>query len=119
MSAPATTWKRAVRVEDVPANSGGTVLVEGRQIAVFHFKDPDAWFACQNHCPHRGDMVIGRGLIGDDKGEPKVACPQHKKTFSLVSGKNLGGEEYCLDTYPVKVEDGFVFVGLVAAAAPT
>jgi hypothetical protein len=30
---------------------------------------------CQNQCPHKGDMVLGRGLIGDEKGEPKVARP--------------------------------------------
>ena len=112
MSAQDPVWRRVLRAEDVPADSGGTVLVDGRQIAIFRFKNPDAWYACQNQCPHRGDMVIGRGLIGDDKGEPKVACPQHKKTFSLATGKNLGGEPYCLDTYPVKIEDGYVFVGL-------
>ena len=108
-------WKRAVRTADVPAESGGSVLIDDRQFAVFHFRNPDAWYACQNQCPHKGDMVIGRGLIGDDKGEPKVACPQHKKTFSLVSGKNLGGEAYCLDTYPVKIEDGYVFIGIASA----
>lgn len=105
-------WKKAVKVEAVPANSGGTVLIDGRQIALFHFRNPDAWYACQNQCPHKLDMVLGRGLIGDDKGEPKVACPQHKKTFSLKTGKNLGGEDYCVDVYPVKVEDGFVYIGL-------
>ena len=116
MTAP-LTWKRAVRASDVPANSGGTVLIDGRQIALFHFQNPDAWYACQNQCPHKMDMVLGRGLIGDDKGEPKVACPQHKKTFSLITGKNLGGEAYCVDVYPVKVEDGFVYVGLKSLEA--
>jgi nitrite reductase (NADH) small subunit len=110
-------WKKAVRVEAVPANSGGTVLIDGRQVALFHFKEPDAWYACQNQCPHKMDMVLGRGLIGDDKGEPKVACPQHKKTFSLVTGKNLGGEDYCVDVYPVKVEDGFVYIGMKSLEA--
>jgi nitrite reductase (NADH) small subunit len=33
-----------------------------------------------------------------------VACPQHKKTFSLRTGKNLGGEEYCLRLFPVRIE---------------
>lgn len=107
-----TVWKKAVKAETVPANSGGAILLEGRQIALFHFQNPEAWYACQNQCPHKLDMVLGRGLIGDDKGEPKVACPQHKKAFSLLTGKNLGGEHYCVDVYPVKVEDGYVFIGL-------
>jgi nitrite reductase (NADH) small subunit len=49
-------------------------------------------------------MVLSRGLLGDLKGEPKVACPQHKKTFSLQTGKNLGGEQYCIRIFPVRVE---------------
>ena len=105
-------WKRIVRVEDVPENSGGAAMVDGRQIAIYRFTNPDRWYACQNQCPHKGDMVLGRGLIGDEKGEPKVACPMHKKAFSLVTGKNLGGEDYCIERYAVKVEDGFVHVKL-------
>ncbi len=36
--------------------------------------------------------------------EPKVACPLHKKTFSLETGESLQGEEYRIETFPVKVE---------------
>ena len=56
-------------------------------------------------------MVLARGLIGDQEGTPKVACPQHKKTFSLIDGHNLGGDEYSIKIYPVKVEQGFVYIG--------
>ena len=31
-------------------------------------------------------MVLARGLIGDQQGVPKVACPLHKKNFSLTDG---------------------------------
>ena len=44
------------------------------------------WYACQNLCPHKQEMVLARGIIGDQQGVPKVACPLHKKTFSLESG---------------------------------
>ncbi len=109
----AQSWKRVVRVEDVPLNSGGAVLVDGVQIAIYRFGAPERWYACQNQCPHKGDMVLGRGLIGDEKGEPKVACPMHKKAFSLDSGKCLGGEDYRIDRYPIKVEDGYVHVQMI------
>jgi nitrite reductase (NADH) small subunit len=112
MTVTTLAWKRTVSVDSFPADSGGVVLVEGRQIAVFHLTNPESWYACQNECPHKMDMVLGRGLVGDEKGEPKVACPMHKKSFSLLSGKNLGGEDYCVDIFPVKVEHGFVWVGL-------
>ncbi|EPR70437.1 Nitrite reductase [NAD(P)H] small subunit [Winogradskyella psychrotolerans RS-3] len=56
-------------------------------------------------------MALSRGMIGSDGDEPKVACPFHKKTFSLRSGKNLNGDSCDIATYPIKVEDGYVYIG--------
>ena len=66
---------------------------------MFNFAPHRDWDACQNMCPHKRDMVLARGLIGDQKGTPKVACPRHKKTFLLIEGHNLGGEEYNIKIY--------------------
>jgi hypothetical protein len=63
-------------------------------------------------CPHRKAFVLARGMIGDASGAPKVACPLHKKTFSLESGKSLQDEEYSIRTFPVKVEQGSVYLEL-------
>ena len=49
--------------------------------------------------------------IIDKNGEPKVACPYHKKNFSLEDGKCLD-DDYCINTYPVKVEDGYVYIAV-------
>lgn len=105
-------WIKAAKVDDFPQNGGACVKFNDTQIAVFNFTLKNEWYACQNLCPHKLQMAISRGLIGDKNGEPKVACPFHKKSFSLKTGENMNGEEYCLDTYPVKVEDGYVYVGL-------
>ena len=63
-------------------------------------------------CPHKKQMILSRGMVGDKAGEPKVACPYHKKTFSLESGCNMEGEDYKIKTYPVKVEEGYVYIGV-------
>ncbi|WP_128545512.1 nitrite reductase small subunit NirD [Larkinella soli] len=105
-------WYRTAPVTAFPADGGGCVKIGERQIAVFHFKATGEWYACQNMCPHKAQMILARGLIGDCQGEPKVACPFHKKTFSLKTGQNLNGEEYAIETYPVRVEDGFVYIAL-------
>jgi nitrite reductase (NADH) small subunit len=42
-----------------------------------------------------------------------VACPFHKKTFSLLTGECLNGDEFQIKTYPVQVLDGKVYVGMV------
>ncbi len=49
-------------------------------------------------------------MIGTQAGEPKVACPFHKKTFSLQTGACLSGDEYKIKTYEVRAEDGWVYV---------
>ena len=50
------------------------------------------------------------------RGVPKVACPMHKKTFSLVDGKCLTGESYCVSTFPVKVVGEQVLLELPSIA---
>jgi nitrite reductase (NADH) small subunit len=52
-------------------------------------------------------------MIGTQGGEPKVACPFHKKTFSLRTGECLNGDECAIKTYEVKVEGDKVFIGVV------
>lgn len=104
-------WFKAGAVSDFSENGGSCIKYKNKQVAVFNFKRENKWYACQNLCPHKMEMVLSRGMIGDANGIPKVACPMHKKTFSLESGENLNGDLEAIATYPVKVEDGFVFVG--------
>lgn len=104
-------WFLAGRTTDFPADGGACVKYETRQIAVFHFTRISKWYACQNLCPHKLEMVISRGMIGEDEGIPKVACPLHKKTFSLEDGGNLNGDDYKIAVYPVKIEDENVYIG--------
>lgn len=104
-------WFKAASVEDFPKDGGACVKYKDKQIAVFNFSKLDKWYACQNLCPHKMEMVLSRGMIGDDKGQPKVACPLHKKTFSLENGENLNGDLGAIATYPVKIVDNNVYVG--------
>jgi len=106
-------WFPACYVKDVPENGGVCVKYNTEQIALFWFTRRGEWYATQNECPHRNQMALSRGIIGTHQNEPKVACPFHKKTFSLVTGKCLSGDE-CGDikTYPVKVEGEVVYIGI-------
>jgi len=106
------TWFLACRVEDMPANGGVCVKYRDSQIALFHFTRLDEWYATQNECPHRNQMALSRGMIGSHGDEPKVACPFHKRTFSLKTGECLSGDDCKIKTYEVKVEDGKVFIGI-------
>jgi nitrite reductase (NADH) small subunit len=103
-------WFNVASVNDFPRESGACVKLGDVQIAIFNF-GKDEWYAVQNQCPHQQQMVLSRGLIGDANGEPKVACPLHKNSFSLCTGEHLGGNAaWKLRTYPVKVENGAVWL---------
>ncbi len=123
------SWSRVASVHDVPRDGGITVRVGDAQIAVFHMGGDgtraagdearvrrDAWYATQAMCPHRKDMVLGRGLLGMQGDVPKVACPMHKKTFSLETGEGLNDPAYRVQTFPVEVRDGAVWVQVPPAA---
>jgi nitrite reductase (NADH) large subunit len=63
-------------------------------------------------CPHKKAFVLSRGILGDTNGIPKIACPLHKKTFSLDSGACLSGDDYAVQVFPVKVEGDDVYLEL-------
>jgi nitrite reductase (NADH) small subunit len=104
-------WFKAASIDDFSENGGACVKYKDKQIAVFNFKRENVWYACQNVCPHKLEMVLSRGMIGDEKGTPKIACPLHKKTFSLETGENLNGDLEAIATYPIKIEDNSVYIG--------
>ncbi len=106
------TWFPACSTADVPLNGGVCVKYNDEQIALFYFTRRNERYATQNRCPHRNQMALSRGMIGSQGDEPKVACPFHKKTFSLVTGACLNGDECSIKTYPVKVVDGFVYIAV-------
>ena len=107
-----TKWLAACHVNDAIENGGVCIKHENEQIALFYFTRRNEWFATQNECPHKRQMILSRGMIGSLGEEPKVACPLHKKTFSLRTGECLSGDECAIKTYPVKIENGLVYIGV-------
>ena len=107
------TWFKVGKVSDFPENSGACIKYKTKQIAVYNFVRKNKWYACQNLCPHKMEMVLSLGMIGDKDGIAKVACPMHKKNFSLEDGNQIGGDELKIATYPVKIEDENVYIGFV------
>ncbi|HMA95004.1 MAG TPA: nitrite reductase small subunit NirD, partial [Polyangiaceae bacterium] len=112
----ARSFHAVADVCSIPPDTGITVNVGSIPIAIFHTSIDDRWYATQARCPHKGDAVLGRGLLGDHHGKPKVACPYHKRTFSLESGECLNADSPTLATFPTKVEGGIVYVELPPVA---
>jgi nitrite reductase (NADH) small subunit len=82
--------------------------------SLFYFTRRNEWYATQNQCPHRQQMALSRGMIGTRRIY-KIACPLHKKTFSLVTGECMNGDECAIKTYPVRVEGECVRRGEVSS----
>ena len=57
-------------------------------------------------------MVLSRGIVGDQGGTPKVACPFHKKTFDLTTGEGLNDPDLSISTFKTKVDGGFIWAEL-------
>lgn len=99
----ASRWVAVGSVEDFPPDAGAAVKYGKVQIAVFRFQTLGRWYACQNMCPHRNAFVLSRGILGTQQGEPKVACPLHKRTYSLETGACLSGQAHTVKVFPVRI----------------
>ncbi|MBI2435328.1 MAG: nitrite reductase small subunit NirD, partial [Candidatus Hydrogenedentes bacterium] len=108
-------WVRVGQVSDFPQDGGAPVNYGNVQIAVFNFSSRGEWFASQNMCPHKRDLVLARGIVGEAGGVPKVACPMHKKTFALSSGQCLSGDCGNIYAFQVRVDGDTVLVRLPPA----
>ncbi|HZZ71228.1 MAG TPA: nitrite reductase large subunit NirB [Pirellulales bacterium] len=106
------SWVKVGVVGDFPQDGGSAIKYGKSQLAVFNFSSRGQWYATQNRCPHKQAFVLARGIVGDQQGIPKVACPLHKKSYALDSGACLSGEDYSIRTFAVKVEGADVFLEL-------
>src|SRR5262249_28219189 len=103
-------WVKVGVVADFPKDGGAAIKYGDVQIAVFNFSSRGEWYACQNMCPHKRAFVLSRGIVGTQGEIPKIACPLHKKTYSLSTGLCTSGEDYSLKVFPVQVAGGDVYL---------
>ena len=54
--------------------------------------------------------MLSRGIVGDLKSELVVASPVYKQHFSLKSGQCLEDPGVRIRVFPVRLEDGMVWV---------
>jgi nitrite reductase (NADH) large subunit len=103
-------WVHVGMVSDFPSDGGAAIKYGDVQIAVFNFASRGQWYACQNMCPHKKAFVLSRGIIGTHGELPKIACPLHKKSYSLQSGECVSGDDLSVKVFPVRVTGDDVFL---------
>ncbi|WP_028238651.1 nitrite reductase small subunit NirD [Stutzerimonas azotifigens] len=114
-SARAAHWRPLCSRRDLVANSGVVAWLDGEQVALFHLPDSETGeqvFAIANKDPKSGANVIGRGLLGQLKGDLVIASPLYKQHFRLADGGCLEYPEQRLKVWPVRLNGDAVEVGI-------
>ena len=100
-------WKRIWAVSDVPVLGSRVVHSEDEgRIALFR-NSADQVFAVRDRCPHKGGP-LSQGLVHGTT----VTCPLHSWKIQLDDGQVVPPDVGCVKPFPVKVENGEVFLSL-------
>ena len=105
-------WIRVTAVENIPAREGRAVQIDGREIAIFNLGD--RLLATSNRCPHKSGPLCDGIITG-----ASVVCPLHAWKVNLSDGcveRPSSEKERCIETYPVRVDEGIVVVSVPCAA---
>jgi len=114
-------WIRVTPVENLPLREGRAVSLGGREIALFNLGPSTELgagvrvLATDNTCPHEGGPLCDGIVTGES-----VVCPLHAWKVNLASGcveRPTIGKDHCVATYPTRIEDGIVIIGLPVSVA--
>lgn len=102
-----SNWTDIAALTDIPRLGSRVIKTDTVDIAVFRTAS-DEVFALKDECPHRKGP-LSQGIVHDNT----VTCPLHNWKIDLASGKAKAPDEGCTRRYPIKVEDGRVYLGLM------
>jgi 3-phenylpropionate/trans-cinnamate dioxygenase ferredoxin subunit len=97
-------WHFCIDANGLPLNKIIEVSVSEKLVGLLHREGKLYAFAAR--CPH----ASGKFCEGWVDAMGRIVCPEHKYRFDPANGYNASGEGYKLKTYPVKEEEGRIFV---------
>ncbi len=104
-------WTELLKVDDIPKLGARVMRTDTMDIAVFRTAS-DEIFALQDKCPHKGGP-LSQGIVHDNT----VTCPLHNWKIDLNSGEALAPDVGCSHRFPIKVENGTVYIQLAVESA--
>lgn len=110
------TWIPVCRLDDLEPGWGEAALIIDdhgvpAQVALFRLDDGNV-YATSNTDPHTGAEVMARGIVGSRGDAPTIASPLHKEIYDLRTGAGLSDPGLALRSYPVRVTDGTIELGI-------
>ena len=104
-------WIEACGADEIDEEDVVRFDHEGRTFAIYRSPD-DEYFATDGLCTHE-QVHLADGLVMDEI----IECPKHNGRFDYTSGAaQRTPVTVDLRTYPVKVEDGSVFIDIESPA---
>lgn len=101
------TWIEVCAADEIDEEDVIRFDHAGRTFAVYRSPE-DTYHATDGLCTHE-KIHLADGLVMDHV----IECPKHNGRFDYKTGEAKGAPVYVdLRTYPVKVEDGTVFIAL-------
>lgn len=103
----AANWVRVAATSDLASGQMMPLEFAGRSLALYHLDD-GSWHCTDNFCTHALALLTDGWLEGH-----VIECPLHAGQFDVRSGKGLCPPiEEDLQTYPVRIDNDAVMVGL-------
>lgn len=81
------------------------VKVNGKSVCVVNYNSEI--FVTGTVCPH-----AGADLSGGWCRNGQLICPFHRYSYDIKSGKGAPGQNDFIDTYPTKITEDGVYVGM-------
>ncbi len=100
------TWVEVGAVEDITPLGSRVFRHPEHNIAIIRAED-DKIFAIENSCPHK-QGPLSEGIVHGCR----VTCPLHNWVIELDSGEAVAPDEGKVKTWPVRVDNGVIFVKL-------
>ena len=102
-------WQEICGIDDIPEQAGIGARLGRKPIALFRFGK--TVYALDDREPGGDANVLSRGILGDAAGEPVVISPLYKQRIRLRDGCQVENGEPAVRAWPVKIENGKVWVG--------
>ncbi len=109
MSVQEFEWIEVGNLQDIPKRGSRCLKMGDMTIALFRSAE-DIVYAMEDKCPHKKGP-LSQGIVHDNC----VTCPLHNWVISLETGAAQGADEGAVLTFPVKEENGVVFLSMKSA----
>ncbi len=102
-------WLTVGALEEIPRQGARVMETAEGKVAIFRCRN-DKVFALLDECPHKGGP-LSQGIVHGEQ----VTCPMHNWVIKMTDGQAVAPDEGCVPRFPVKVEDGIVYLSMSVA----